>query len=170
MDSVYFKPFVSCHKFLEDVHEDSMQNSKSASRFLCNRPNGPLKASGRLIVSRSFSVEDVWTPGQHCPDASSSLSNFYSELDFSQHLFGKVLQDVRTTWQLVWTISRIPKYFRFPLQGRKQFQRRPSGRLAKPSGRIPVMGRIALFWKGSRRRPSGRGYLPSGRSTARVRI
>jgi hypothetical protein len=114
-----FQAFMSCHKFLEDVYEDSMQISKSASRFLCNRLDGPLKASGCPIVSRSFSVEDVWTSVQHCPDARSSFSNFYSELDFSRHLFGKFLQDVRTMWQLVQTLSSISEYFRFPLQARK---------------------------------------------------
>jgi hypothetical protein len=36
-------------------------------------------------VSRSFSVEDVQTPEQHLPDARSSFSNFYTELDFSRH-------------------------------------------------------------------------------------
>jgi len=81
-----------------------MQNSKSASQFLCNRPDGPLKASGRPAVSRSFNVEDVRTSGQHRPDARSSFSNFYTEFDFSRHLFGKFLKDVRTTWQHVQTL------------------------------------------------------------------
>jgi hypothetical protein len=58
------------------------------SRFLCNRPEGPLKASGRPTVSRSFSIEDVRTSGQHCPDARSSFSNFYTELDFNRHYLG----------------------------------------------------------------------------------
>jgi hypothetical protein len=70
------------HKFLEDVHEDSMQFPSQNNRFLCNRPDGPLKASGSPVVSRSFSVEDVRTSELHRPDASSSLSSFYKELDF----------------------------------------------------------------------------------------
>jgi hypothetical protein len=78
-----------------------------------------LKASGRPAVSSSFSVEDVWTSAKHHPDARSSFSNFYSELDFSRHLFGKFLQDVRTTRQLVQTISSIPKYSKFPFWARK---------------------------------------------------
>jgi hypothetical protein len=73
------------HKFLEDVHEDSMLFPSQNSRLLCNRPNGPLKASGRPAVSRSFSVEDVRTSERHCQDARSSFSNFYIELDFSRH-------------------------------------------------------------------------------------
>jgi hypothetical protein len=94
-------------------------NSKSTSQFLCNCLDRPLKASRQPAVSRSFSIENVRTSGQHLLDARSSFSNFYSELDLSRHLFGKFLQDVRTTWQLVWTISSIPKYFRFPLRMRK---------------------------------------------------
>jgi hypothetical protein len=42
-----------------------MQFPSQNSRFLCNRPNGPLKASERPAVSRSFSVEDVWMSEQH---------------------------------------------------------------------------------------------------------
>jgi hypothetical protein len=39
---------------LEDVHEDSTQDSTQTSRIPCNRPNGPLKASGLSQVSRSL--------------------------------------------------------------------------------------------------------------------
>jgi len=39
---------------------------------------------------------------------------------------------------------------------RKEWQHWPSGRSVKPFGRSPILGRIALFWKGGRRRPSGR--------------
>jgi hypothetical protein len=59
-----------------------MQFSSQNSRFLCSRPDGPLKASRRPTLSRNFSVEDVQTEGQHHPDARSSFSNFYSKLDF----------------------------------------------------------------------------------------
>jgi hypothetical protein len=55
-----------------------------------------LKASRRPAVSRSFSVEDVRTSGQHHPEVRSIFSNFYTELDLSRHLFGKFLQDVAT--------------------------------------------------------------------------
>jgi hypothetical protein len=48
-----------------------------------------LKASERPAVSRSFSIEDVWTSEQHRPDARSSFSNFFTELDFSsRHYLG----------------------------------------------------------------------------------
>jgi hypothetical protein len=70
------------HKFLEDVHEDFMQFLSQNSRFMCNRPDSPLKASRCPTVYKSFSVEDVRTSGQHRPDARSSFSNFYLELDF----------------------------------------------------------------------------------------
>jgi hypothetical protein len=62
-----------------------MQFWSQNSRFLCNRPDEPLKAAERPVVSRSFSVEDVRTSGQHRSDARSSFSNFYTELDFSRH-------------------------------------------------------------------------------------
>jgi hypothetical protein len=117
---VFISSQVSCHKFLEDVHEDFMQNSKSASRFLCNRPDMPLKAFEHPVVSRSFSVKDVRTLGKHCPDARSSFSNFYKELDFSRHLLGKFLQDIRTTWQHARTLPCVPEYSGFPLQTRKE--------------------------------------------------
>jgi len=66
-----------------------MQFPSQKNRFLCNHPDEPLKASGRLAVSRSFSVEDVWTSEQHHLDTRSSFSNFYTELDFSsQHCLG----------------------------------------------------------------------------------
>jgi hypothetical protein len=44
-------------------------------------------ASERPTVSRSFSVEDVRTEGQHRPDARSSFSKFYTELDFRNRLY-----------------------------------------------------------------------------------
>jgi len=71
-----------------------------------------LKASGRPTVYRSFSVEDVRTSEQHRPNARSSCSKFYTELDFSRHCLGSFLQQVRT-------LPSIPKYFRFPLRTRK---------------------------------------------------
>jgi len=76
---------VTGHKFLEDVYEDSMQFSSQINRFLCNRPNGPLMASGRPVVSKSFSFEDVRTSEQHHLDARSKYFKFYMELDFSRH-------------------------------------------------------------------------------------
>jgi hypothetical protein len=42
---------VTDHKLLEDVHEESLQNPRQNSRFLCNCPEEPLKASGRPTVS-----------------------------------------------------------------------------------------------------------------------
>jgi hypothetical protein len=113
MNNVYFKPCT-----LSQVSWRFHANSKSASRFLCNCPDRPSKLSRRIAVSRSFSVKDVWTSGQHLLDARSSFSNFYWELDFNQHLFGKFLEDVWTTWQPVRTISRILEYSKFPLWAR----------------------------------------------------
>jgi hypothetical protein len=59
-----------------------MQFPTQNSRFLYNLPDGPLKASGHPTVNRSFGVEDVRTTEQHRPNARSSFSNLYSELDF----------------------------------------------------------------------------------------
>jgi hypothetical protein len=117
MDSVYFKP-CALPQVSRRCSWRFYANFKPASRFLCNRPDGPLKPSGLPSVSRSFMVEDVRTSGQHRSNARSSF-NFYSELDFSRHLCEKFLQDVRTTWQLVRTISSIPEYSTFPLRARK---------------------------------------------------
>jgi hypothetical protein len=53
---------------------------------------------------------------------------------------------------------------------RKEWRWRLLGRSTKPSRCGPVLGRIALFWKGSCRRSFGQGYLLSRHSTARVWI
>jgi len=82
---VFVSSHVTGHKFLKAVHEDSMDFPSQINRFLCNHPDGPLKASGCPAVSRSFNVEDVRTSEQHRPDARSSFSNFCTELDFSRH-------------------------------------------------------------------------------------
>jgi hypothetical protein len=108
MNSVYFKP---CTLSQVSRRCSWRFHAKSASRFQCNRLDRPLKASGHLAVWRSFSVKEVWTLGQHRRDARSSFSNFYSELEFSRHLFGKFLQDIRTTWQPVWMISKNSRIF-----------------------------------------------------------
>jgi len=123
---------VPCHKFLEIVHEDSMHKLKSATRFQYNRPDGSLKTSGCPVVSRSFSVEDVRMLEQHHPNARSSYSNFYTKLDFNQHLCGKFLQDVRRTCQLVWTLSSIL----VPLRARK-------GDTVKP---VRTLGQAVRTW------------------------
>jgi hypothetical protein len=117
-------------------------------RFLCNHPDQPLKASGRPTVSRSFSVEDVQTSRQHRLNARSSLSNFYTELDFSQHCLGSFC---KTSGRLGNTSRQCPAFQNIPgflYQRGKEIQRRLSRRSAKPSRCGPVMGRIALFWKG----------------------
>jgi hypothetical protein len=44
---MYKSKHVTDHKHLEDIHEESLQISRQNNRFLCNRPDGPLKASGR---------------------------------------------------------------------------------------------------------------------------
>jgi hypothetical protein len=49
-DNVQIKE-VNDHKLLEDVDEESLQNPRQNSRFLCNHPDEPLKASGRPSMS-----------------------------------------------------------------------------------------------------------------------
>jgi hypothetical protein len=87
--TMFISKHVTDHKFLEDIHEDSLQISRQKNRFLCNRPDEPLKAFKRPAVSRRFRVEDVWMSEQHRSDARSSFYNFYTELDFnSRHCLG----------------------------------------------------------------------------------
>jgi hypothetical protein len=142
----HFMPCVD-HKFLEDVHEDSMQFPSQNSQFLCNRPDGPLKASRCPAVSRSFSVTAVRMIKLHRPDARSSYSEFNTELDFRRHYLGRFCQ----------TSGRYPVFQNILglLYGcEKEWQCWPSGRSVKPSWHGPILGRIALFWKGGHRIPS----------------
>jgi len=134
------------HKFLEDVHKDSMQFPSQINKFLCNHPDGPLKASGRPAVSRSFSVEDVQASEQQSPNSRSSFSNFYTELDFSsRHCLGSFCKMFRRRGN---TSRRCPTFqniLGFLYERKKEIQRRPSRRSAKLSE--PVMRGIVLFWK-----------------------
>jgi len=162
MDSVYFKP-CALTQVSRRCSWRFYANSKSTSRFLCNRLDEPLKASGRPVMSRSFNVEDFRMSGQHHLDARSSFSNFYSELHFSRHYLGSLC---KTSGWCGNSSGRYPAFqniLGFLYKREKELQRRPSRR-------GPVLGRIALFWKDGRRRPSDCGYLPSGCSIARVRI
>jgi hypothetical protein len=115
MDSVYFKP-CALSQVSRRCSWRSHAKSKSTSQFLCNRSDRTLKVFGSPAMSRNFSVEDVRMLGKHCPDNRSSFSNSYKELHFSRHLFGKFLQDVRTTWQHVQMLPSIPECFEFPLR------------------------------------------------------
>jgi hypothetical protein len=83
------------HKFLEDVHEDSIQFPSQNIRFLCNRPSGPLKESGCPVVSRSFSVATIWKTKLHRPDARSSYSKFDTKLYFRRRYLGRFYQTFR---------------------------------------------------------------------------
>jgi hypothetical protein len=138
--TVFISNHVTDHKFLEYVHEDSLQISRQKSRFVCNSLDEPLKASEHPVVSRSFSIEDVQTLGQHRPDARSSFSNFYTELDFSRDYLGSFYKTSRRCGN---TSRRYPAFQNvssFFFERKKELQRRLSRR-------VPVMGRITLFWK-----------------------
>jgi hypothetical protein len=125
-----------------------MQFPSQNSMFLCNCLDGPLKVSRLPAVSRSFRVEDVRTLEQHRPNDRSSFSNFYTELDFSsRHCLGSFC---KMSGRRGNTSGRCPTFqdilnFR-SIAERRYSEDHPDTR-AKPSGRILVMERFALFWK-----------------------
>jgi hypothetical protein len=96
-----------------------MQFSSQINWFLCNCPDGPLKASGRLAVSRSFSVEDVRTSKQHRPNARSSYSKFYTELEFSRHCLRSFCKTSGRRGNTSRCFPSVSEYFGFPLRTRK---------------------------------------------------
>jgi hypothetical protein len=51
IQTVFKSKTITDHKLLQNVHEESLQNPRQNSRFLCNRPDVPLKASGRPAMS-----------------------------------------------------------------------------------------------------------------------
>jgi hypothetical protein len=55
--TLFILKHVTDHKFVEDVHEDSLQIPRQKNQFLCNLLDKPLKASGRPAVSRSFDLK-----------------------------------------------------------------------------------------------------------------
>jgi hypothetical protein len=157
-----------------------MQFPSQNSRFLCNRPDGPLKASGRPAVPRSFSVEDVWTSEQHCLDARSTFSKLYTLnicptrkvetmstkwVGFQKStLFGKFLQDVRMTWQHVRTLSSISEYFGLPFRMWKGVMAKTVRTLSQAVRTWTLLWKLsALFWKGGCSWPSGHSIKLSGR-------
>jgi hypothetical protein len=99
-----------------------LQKPRQIRRFLCNRPDGPLKASRRPAAVRTprsvlqINIEDVWTSKEHRPDARS-ISIQPGVCFQKSTLFGKFVQFVRTMSSLCKT----------------------SGRLGNMSGRYPVI-------------------------------
>jgi hypothetical protein len=144
---MFISSHVTDHKFLEDLHEDSMQFLCQNNRFLCNCPDGPLKASGCPSVSRSFIIEDVRTSEQHHSNARSSISNFYTQLDFSRHCLGTLYKKFGRRGNTSWRCPAFQNIPNFLFEHENELQWRPFGRSAKPSERGPVMERISLFWK-----------------------
>jgi hypothetical protein len=49
--TMFISKYVTDYKFLQDVHKDSLHIPRQKNRFLCNRPDEPLKASKRPAVS-----------------------------------------------------------------------------------------------------------------------
>jgi hypothetical protein len=119
MDSVSFYAMCMVTSFKEDIHEDSMQFPSQNSQFLCNRPDRPLKASGRPAVSRNFSVEDVRTSEQYRPD----------ELDFrSRHYLGSFYKTSGRRGNTSGRCLAFQNILSFLFECRKELWRRPSGR------------------------------------------
>jgi len=89
---------ITDHKLLKGVHEESLQNPRQKQLV-------PVQPSGRALESvrtpRSalqINIEDVRTSEQHLLDARSN--SIQQGVGFQKStLFGKSLQDVRTTSQ-----------------------------------------------------------------------
>jgi len=97
------------------------------------------------------------TSEQHRPDTRSSYPKFYTELAFSRHCLGSFCKTSRQCGNTSRHYPAFQNILGFLYRRGKELQWRTSGRLANPTRRGPIMGRIALFWKGSCRRPFGRG-------------
>jgi hypothetical protein len=99
----------------------------------------PVQPSGRAFegvrTPRSvlqINIEDIRTSEQLCPVARSI--SIQQGVGFQKStLFGKSLQDVRTTWQHVWTMSSILEYSRVLFERGKDFREdRPDARSSHP--------------------------------------
>jgi hypothetical protein len=141
-----------------------MQFSSKNNWFLCNSPDGPSKASGRPIVSRSFSVEDVRRSEQHRPDARSSFSNFYTELDFSnRHCLGSFCKPSGRRGNTSGRCLAFQNIPGFLFEHRNELWRRPSRHSAMSSGRGPCYGIFQRYFGKAVAvdRPDARSSLPN---------
>jgi len=139
IQTVFISKHVTDHKFLEDVDEDSLQiprQKRQKNRFLCNCPNEPLKASGRSVMSRSFSIEAVRTSLWRRPDAPQCLKA--SALKTSGHQ------------------SKLFRIFRTSVRMRK----RVIAKIVRMHGQAvrtyTCYGKICAILEGGLIRPSGR--------------
>jgi hypothetical protein len=167
--TVFISKHVTDHKFLEDVHEDSLQIPRQKNQFLCNRPNKPLKVSGRRQCLADW-VEDIQTSEQHRPDARSSFSNFYTELDFKNWHY---LEGSASRPDEVATCPNASQHFRIfqcSVRTRKGVIVKTVQTLRQAIRTYTCYGKNCAFLEGGRRRPSWRGNLLSGCSTAKVWI
>jgi hypothetical protein len=125
---------------LEDVHENSMQFPSQNNRFLCNRPDGPLRASRRPVVSRSFSFADVQTTELHLPDAKSSYSEFDTKLDFRWHYLGRFCQTSGWCGNMSGHYLVFQNISGLHYKCRKEWHHWPSGRSSNRPDEV-------LFWE-----------------------
>jgi hypothetical protein len=124
-----------------------MQFSSQNNRFLCNRPDEPLKASGRPTVFRSFNVEDVRTLEQHRSDAKSSFSKYYMELDFrSRHYLGSFCKSSGRRGNTSGCCPVFQNISGFLFECEKELWRILSRRSANPSGRGPCYGSFQHYF------------------------
>jgi hypothetical protein len=97
---VFISSHVTGHKFLEDVHEDSMQFPSQINHFLCNRPDGPLKASrcpqfleALALKTSELQSNTVWMLGQ----ASSISTRSWISVDTVWEVFARCPHDMATS-------------------------------------------------------------------------
>jgi hypothetical protein len=153
---------VSDHKLLGDVHEQSLQNPRQNSWFLCNRRTGLWK---RLDAPQcpADNDEDARMSEQHRPDARSI--SIQQGVGFKKStLFGKSLQAVRTTWQHVRAMSSILEYSRVSFERGKDFSEdRPEARSSRPDVTL-IKIELRCFWKDiTKNRPDMANFRPNAR-------
>jgi hypothetical protein len=170
LGTMFISNLVPCHKFLKDVHEDSMQipsqlaGSHATVRTGLWRPPDALQCLEASELKMSgLQGNTLWTLGQASPISTRS----WILVDTIWEVSAVRLDNVATRSDVVQHFKNILGFF---YKRGKELQWRPSGSSAKPSGRGPDMGRIWANLEGGSRRSSGCSNLLSGRSTARVQF
>jgi hypothetical protein len=121
-------------------------------KFKTNQPV-PVQLSGRAFEGvqmpcsvLQISIEDVWTSEQYRPDARS-ITIQQGVVFQKSTLFGKSLQAVRTTRQLVQTISNNSEYSRVLFKCGKDFSEDRSDARSSRSDVNLIKIELHCFWK-----------------------